>query len=199
MVEFMQHGTTIAPQAYCETLKNCVGSFGTKVVECWMRCHARSWQYESANEYDQFPLGVFLNLPYSPDLALSDYYLFARTYLKNWLLSVLFNNNEDLMEGVRMWLSSQAAVFFDRGIHKLHQYEQCLNSGCLFRYIHVSIYNEIMFAISCLVNISPKVNFRITLYISCNCFSRFCGFVSLNSFNFKPSSNLSFLPVALPV
>jgi hypothetical protein len=34
MVEFMQQGTTITSQMYCETLKNCVGPFKTKGVEC---------------------------------------------------------------------------------------------------------------------------------------------------------------------
>jgi hypothetical protein len=34
MVEFMQHGTTLAPQVSCETMKNCVRSFRRKVVQC---------------------------------------------------------------------------------------------------------------------------------------------------------------------
>jgi hypothetical protein len=33
-VEFMQKRTTIAPEVYCETLKNCVGPFRTKGEEC---------------------------------------------------------------------------------------------------------------------------------------------------------------------
>jgi hypothetical protein len=41
----------------------------------------------------------------SPDLAPSNCHLF--TYLKNWFRSQRFNNNE-LMEGVKTWLSSQA-------------------------------------------------------------------------------------------
>jgi hypothetical protein len=55
--------------------------------------------------------------PCSPDLALSDYHLL--TYLKNWLRSQRFNNKEELMEGAKMWLRSQAANFFDTGIEKL--------------------------------------------------------------------------------
>jgi hypothetical protein len=55
--------------------------------------------------------------PYNPDLASSDYCLF--TYLKNWLRSQRFNNNEELMEAVKTWLSSQAADFFGTGIQKL--------------------------------------------------------------------------------
>jgi hypothetical protein len=65
--------------------------------------------------------------PYSPDLAPSDYHLF--TYLKNWLRSQHFNNNE-LMDGVKTWLNSQAADFFDTSMQKLiPQYNKYLNSG----------------------------------------------------------------------
>jgi histone-lysine N-methyltransferase SETMAR len=60
---------------------------------------------------------LFDHPPYSTDLAPSDYPLF--TYLKHWLESQHFNNNEELMEGVRMWLSLKAAGFFDTGIQKL--------------------------------------------------------------------------------
>jgi hypothetical protein len=54
--------------------------------------------------------------PYSPDLTSRDYHLF--TYLKNWLGSQCLNNNEELMEDVKIWLSSQAADFFDADIQK---------------------------------------------------------------------------------
>jgi hypothetical protein len=55
--------------------------------------------------------------PYSPDLAPNDYRLFI--YLKNWLRSRRFNNNEELMEGDKTWQSSQAADFFDTDIQKI--------------------------------------------------------------------------------
>jgi hypothetical protein len=66
--------------------------------------------------------------PYSPspDLALSNYHLF--TYLKNCLGSQPFNNDE-WMEGVKMWLSPQVAEFFDTGIQKLIPRYKCLNSS----------------------------------------------------------------------
>jgi hypothetical protein len=58
-----------------------------------------------------------------------NYHLF--TYLKNWLGSQCFNNIEELMEGVKTWLSSQAADFFDTGIQKLApRYDKSLSSGC---------------------------------------------------------------------
>jgi histone-lysine N-methyltransferase SETMAR len=65
---------------------------------------------------------------YSPDLATSDYHLL--TYLKNWLGSQHFNNNEELMEGTKTWLSSQAADFFNTSIQKrIPRYAKCFNSG----------------------------------------------------------------------
>jgi histone-lysine N-methyltransferase SETMAR len=64
--------------------------------------------------------------PYSPGLAPSNYHLF--TYLKNWLGSQHFSNNEELMEGVQTWLSSQAADFFDTGV-LIPRYDKCLSFG----------------------------------------------------------------------
>jgi hypothetical protein len=57
---------------------------------------------------------LFDHPSYNSDLARSDYYLFS--YLKNWLRSLCCNN--ELIGGVNMWLSSQAAVFFGIGIQK---------------------------------------------------------------------------------
>jgi hypothetical protein len=54
-----------------------------------------------------FSLGLFDNPPYNTDLSPSHSYLF--TYLKNWLRSQRFNSNEELMVGVKTWLSSLAA------------------------------------------------------------------------------------------
>jgi hypothetical protein len=60
----------------------------------------------------------------SPNLAPSDYHRFT------CLRSQHFNNNKELMVGVKTWLSSEAADFFDTGIHKLiPRYERCLTSG----------------------------------------------------------------------
>jgi hypothetical protein len=58
-----------------------------------------------------FKWELFDHLSYSPDLPPSDHSLF--TYLKNWLGSQCFNNNEELMEGAKTWPSSQVADFFD--------------------------------------------------------------------------------------
>jgi hypothetical protein len=66
---------------------------------------------------EQFNWELLDHTPYSSDLTPNDYHLI--TYLYNWLRSQCFNNNEGLMEGVKPWLSSQAAGFFDTQIQKL--------------------------------------------------------------------------------
>jgi hypothetical protein len=58
----------------------------------------------------------------SPGLAPGDCHLF--TYLINLLGSQCFNNNEELMEGVKTWLNSQVLDFFDTGIPQVLQFQR---------------------------------------------------------------------------
>jgi hypothetical protein len=76
---------------------------------------------------EHFNWELFDNPPYSPDLVPSDYHLF--TCLKNWLGSQRFNNNVEMMQGVKTWLSSHAADVFDTSINKLIPRYKCPNSG----------------------------------------------------------------------
>jgi transposase len=77
---------------------------------------------------ENFSWELFGQPPYTPYLTLSHYHVFI--YLKNWLGSQHFSNNDELVEGVITWLSSLAAEFFDTGIQKLiPQYDECLNSS----------------------------------------------------------------------
>jgi hypothetical protein len=55
---------------------------------------------------------LFDHPSYSSDLPSSDYRLLA--YLMNWLVSQRLNNNEELMEGVKTWLSSAAISLWHR-------------------------------------------------------------------------------------
>jgi hypothetical protein len=49
---------------------------------------------------------------------------------EDWLRSQRFNNDDELMEGVKMWLSSQPADFFDTGTQTLlPRHDECLNSN----------------------------------------------------------------------
>jgi hypothetical protein len=75
-------------------------------------------QLLALEDFEHLNWELFDHPPHSPDIILSGYRLFTLTYLKNWLRPQSFNNNEELMEGVKTWLRSQAAGFFDTGIQK---------------------------------------------------------------------------------
>jgi len=53
---------------------------------------------------------IFDHPPYSPDLAPSDYHLFTKMV---WLATQRFHTNEELVDGVNIWLHNLAAPFFD--------------------------------------------------------------------------------------
>jgi histone-lysine N-methyltransferase SETMAR len=75
---------------------------------------------------EHFNWELFDQPSYSSDLAQSDSHLFI--YLKNWLRSWCFSNNEELLESVKTWLSSQSADSFDAGIQNFIPQYKCLNS-----------------------------------------------------------------------
>jgi len=60
----------------------------------------------------------FDHLPYSPDLAPSDFHLFL--HLKSFLAGRQLHNDE-VKETVTTYCASQAASFYDEGIQKLVQ------------------------------------------------------------------------------
>jgi hypothetical protein len=76
---------------------------------------------------EHFSWQLFDHRPHSRDFTLIGCYLC--TYPKTRLKSQHFNNNEEIMEGVIMWLSSQVADFFDTGVQKLIDCNKCLNSA----------------------------------------------------------------------
>jgi histone-lysine N-methyltransferase SETMAR len=100
---------------------------------------------------EHFNWELFDHPPYSPDLASSDYHLI--TYLKNWLGSQRFNDNEDSLQSVvETLLSSQAADFFDTGVQKLiPRHDKFLNSGDDHVYKHARIFLYIIIFFSLLV------------------------------------------------
>jgi histone-lysine N-methyltransferase SETMAR len=134
VVEFMQQRTTVTTEVYCETLKKLHMAIQNKrrgmLTSGLVLIHDNERPHTAAGTRalrDHFNLESFGHPLYSPDLAPSDYHLF--TYQKNLLESQRFNNNEEFTEGVKTWLSSQAADFFDTGIQKLIPRYKSLNSG----------------------------------------------------------------------
>jgi hypothetical protein len=135
--KFMQQETTIVSQVHCETLKE--NAFRSRVIQnkrsgmlisSVALLHDNACPHRAARTWalmEHFNWELFYHPPYSPDLTLSDYHLF--TYPKNWFWSQRFNNYKELMQGVKTWLGSQTANFFDTGIQKLIPQYKCLNSS----------------------------------------------------------------------
>jgi transposase len=116
MVEFMQQGTTITSEVYCETLKRNVRRTirnkrrrmltpGVVLLHNNARPHTAP---RTREQLEHFNWELFVLPPYRPDLAPSDYHLF--TYVKTWLWSQHFSSNEELMESVKTWLGSQTSL-----------------------------------------------------------------------------------------
>jgi hypothetical protein len=137
-MELKQQGTTMKSEVYCETQKNLRRAIQSNI--CGMLTsgvlvvplYVNSRPHTAARTQvmlEHFNWELFDHLSYSQNLVPSDYHLFTRTCLKNWLRSQRFNNNEELMEGVKTWLSSRAADFFDTGKQKLIPRYDCLNFG----------------------------------------------------------------------
>jgi transposase len=113
MVAFMQQGTTMS-EVYCKTLEQLHRAIQSKwrgmpiLGVVLLQDNARPHTAACTRALlEHFNWELFDHPPYSPDLTPSNYHLF--TYLKNWLESQHFNNNGELMEGVRTWLSSEVA------------------------------------------------------------------------------------------
>jgi transposase len=124
MVESKQQGTTITSEVYCQTLKKLRMAIQNKglgmLIYCAVFLHENARPHTAARTrvlLEHYNWELFDHPHYSPDLTPSNYRLFA--YLKNWFRSQRFSNNE-FMEGVKTWLSSQAADFFDTGITKTY-------------------------------------------------------------------------------
>jgi hypothetical protein len=72
-------------------------------------------------------LEVLPHLPYSPDLAPSDFHLFWS--LKDALRGCHFRSDEEIKEVVHDWLAQQPKDFFFRGIYALVERRRCVERG----------------------------------------------------------------------
>ncbi|GFV45555.1 mariner Mos1 transposase [Trichonephila clavipes] len=133
LIDCLECGTTINSERYCQTLRNLrkavqnkrQGKLTSKIL--FLHDNARPHTANCTQELlNSFKWEVFPHPPYSPDLAPSDFHLFPK--MKNWLAAQRFDDDKELRVCVTVWLRSQAAEFYDKGISKLvHRYNKCLN------------------------------------------------------------------------
>lgn len=133
LVEFMERGSTITAASYCATIQRLrraiqnkrrgMLSSGIVLLHDNARPHTAA---ATTNLLQRLQWDVFDHPAYSPDLAPSDFHLFA--HMKRWLGGQRFDTDEALQTGVQRWLQAQAATFYQEGIDKLvPRYDKCLN------------------------------------------------------------------------
>ena len=64
-------------------------------------------------------LQLIEHLPYSPDLAPSDYYLFSK--IEKELSNQYFAMDNDIIDAVEVYLEDQGSSFYEEGICELHE------------------------------------------------------------------------------
>jgi histone-lysine N-methyltransferase SETMAR len=132
----METGTTITSETNCETLEKLRRAIENKrrgvLTSGVVLLHDNTRPNTAARTQallQKFRWNLFDHPPYSLDLAPSYFHLFSR--MKVWLgtQSLRVKTNEELMDGVKNWLSSQPATSCNAGIVKLlSRYDKCLNS-----------------------------------------------------------------------
>ncbi|GBO28385.1 Histone-lysine N-methyltransferase SETMAR [Araneus ventricosus] len=133
LVEFMPRGTTIIATSYSKTLQR----FRRKIQNKrrGMLSSGIVLHHDNARPHttvatkillQRFGWEVFDHPPYNPDLAPSDFHLFA--HMKRWLGGQIFTTENELQISVQNWLKTQAAASYDEGIGKLvPRSDKCMN------------------------------------------------------------------------
>ncbi|EFN84303.1 Histone-lysine N-methyltransferase SETMAR, partial [Harpegnathos saltator] len=76
---------------------------------------------------EAFSWEILSHAAYSPDLAPSDYYLFAS--MRHAFAEQRFSSYENVRKWLDDWFASKEQQFFSRGIHKLSDvWEKCIAS-----------------------------------------------------------------------
>ena len=123
--DFLEKASTINSARYCDLLANCLkpaictkcrGLLSKKVLlQHDNACpHVAKATIETLNKLG---FEVLEHSAYSPDLASSNYHLFAP--LKDALQGCKFSFNKAVQKVVHKWLCDQPKTFFSHGIDKL--------------------------------------------------------------------------------
>ncbi|GFX74390.1 uncharacterized protein TNCV_3453381 [Trichonephila clavipes] len=114
LIGFLECGTTINSEWYCQTLRNrrreIQNKRGGKLMPKILFLHDNT-QPHTANctqeLLNSFKWEGFPHPPYSPDFAPSDFPFFSR--MKYWLATQRFDDDKEMRVRVTEWLRSQAS------------------------------------------------------------------------------------------
>ena len=128
MTEFLEAGNTIISARYIETIKN----LGRRVCQVRQSTSPILLLHDSARVHtahttidalEMLKFEVLSHLPYSSDLAPSDFHFFP--HLKRDLKGTHFTSDEQ-KQAVTSWITQRTPEFFIDGMHKLVlRWEKC--------------------------------------------------------------------------
>jgi len=137
--ELLKPGETVSAQRYCQQITN----LNRALVEkrpAWAKRHGKVILLHNAPSHKAKPvrdelnsLGweVFPHPQYSPDLAPSDYHLFAS--MGHALAEQHFNNYEEVGKWLDEWFAAKDKQFFWQGIHNLpKRWAKCVESDGIY-------------------------------------------------------------------
>ncbi|UYV79402.1 hypothetical protein LAZ67_17002480 [Cordylochernes scorpioides] len=133
LVDYLPPNTTVNAARYCEVLTKLRAAIKRKrpgllsrkvlLVHDNARPHA---DRTTQTLLENFKWKIFTHLPYSPDLAPSDFHLFPA--LKLHLGGMFFANDDEVQAEANHWLRRQDTAWYNSGIKKLLQlYQKCLD------------------------------------------------------------------------
>jgi len=133
--KFMKPGETITADVYCQQLERLNQKLKTKSREL-TRNNQVILQHDNARPHKaktttekicQLKWEELSHLPYSPDLARSDYHLFRS--LEHSLKDKCFRNATEVENHVRVYFESKPEEFYKRGIEKLEKLWEIVGSN----------------------------------------------------------------------
>jgi len=130
MTEFLEPGKTVNSAWYIETIKNlwwrvCRVRGSTSRV-LLLHDNARPHTARATNDaLETLKFEVLSHLPYSPDLAPSDFHFFP--HLKRDLKGIHFTSDDEVKQAVTLWIKQRTPEFFIDGMCKLVlRWEKCI-------------------------------------------------------------------------
>jgi hypothetical protein len=172
MVEFMQQGTTVMSEVYCETQKKMCRAIQKKVWNADMQCSTSSWQCASTYSCSHGALLEHFNWVFLTTLLTALISVWATANcLPSWrtgwdhsstIMRCWWNvSKHDLAHRQQTSLTLRHTKTYSP-IHQVPQFQQWLHWKVAYVCMYFFVY---YFLIACFVNSSPEVTFRIAFII----------------------------------
>jgi transposase len=122
MTEFLEAGNTVNSARYIETIKN----LRQRVLRVRQSTPPILLLHDNARPHtarttidalEMLKFEVLSHLPYSPDLAPSDFHFFP--HLKRDLMGTNFTSDDEVKQAVMLWIKHRTPEFFIDGMCKL--------------------------------------------------------------------------------